>query len=87
MTRTVKIQKIYVDVLEEELMFINIEQDLNSAVITSINYSFFEETGANEGLEIYEVLNKNFIEPMNSGVDPLTKEEYDTAMLVFNNKE
>jgi len=29
MTRTVKIQKIYVDVLEEELMFINIEQDLN----------------------------------------------------------
>jgi len=87
MTRTVKIQKIYVDVLEEELMFINIEQDLNSAVITSINYSFLEETGANEGLEIYEVLNKNFIEPMNSGVDSLTKEEYDTAMLVFNNKE
>jgi len=87
MTRTVKIQKIYVDVLEEELMFINIEQDLNSAVITSINYSFLEETSADKGLEIYEVLNKNFIEPMNSGVDPLTKEEYDTAMLVFNNKE
>lgn len=80
MARTVKIQKIYVDALDEELMFINIEQDLNSAVITSINYSFLEETSASEGLEIYEVLNKKFIEPMNSGVDVLTKEEYDTAM-------